>query len=78
MVCTEVHGSSVELYRMLLLTHQREKKEGVKEYRRKIKNKSTMMDTGGIKTCECYDIKNALAYNLEAPPPEARDYYVSF
>jgi hypothetical protein len=54
------------------------KKEGMKEYRRKRERKTrARRRTRGIKTCECYDM-NALAYNLEAPPPDERDYYVSF
>jgi hypothetical protein len=42
MVCTEVHCSSAELYRLLIFDPLREKKEGMKEnkgYRRKREKK---------------------------------------
>ena len=46
-----MHRSARQLCRavshVVFLVHQREQREGVKEYRRKIKNKSTMMDTEG-------------------------------
>ena len=52
MICTEVHRSSAELYRLLLFDPLRDKKERVKEtkeYRRRRKKQENDDEHGGIK-----------------------------